>query len=249
MNEYFLEDLNLTVQSLLKWDTSTIMLPLSTEVASVPISVDIIETVGAELGVKMRMKKANRYWFPSNISDQEQVVKVINRSCIEQGFKVCVFSSSTDKLLHRPSDKRVVVGCSRGLTAAPSRRISDGTSRTDRPITNQDKCNFNISLYQCAKTKRWYIRKFGNGCNHHSGHYKLLSHQVKARTSDVETDELERVMLQLKSNIPTNAIQTLLLQQTGINISPGQLRRVPSGSARYINLDNWDGQTLYCFNP
>ena len=226
MNEEFLSHLDKTVQSLLKWETSTIMLSLSTEVTSVPIPIDIIETLGAESGVTMRTKKAIRYWFPPSLLDQEQVVKLINRCCIEQGFKVSVFSSSTTKSLHRPLDKRVVVGCSRGVTAAPSKRVSDGTSRTDRPITNEEKCNFSISLYQCANSQRWYIRKFGNGCHHHNGHYKLLSTQVKARSSDVETDELERVMNQLKSNIPTNAIQTLLIQQTGINISAAQLRKL-----------------------
>ena len=175
MNEEFLSHLDKTVQSLLKWETSTIMLSLSTEVTSVPIPIDIIETLGAEVGVTMRTKKAIRYWFPPSLLDQEQVVKLINRCCIEQGFKVSVFSSSTTKSLHRPLDKRVVVGCSRGVTAAPSKRVSDGTSRTDRPITNQEKCNFSISLYQCANSHRWYIRKFGNGCHHHNGHYKLLS--------------------------------------------------------------------------
>lgn len=226
MNEEFLNNLDQTVQSLLQWDTSTIMLSLSTEVTSAPVPIDIIETLGAELGVTMRIKNAIRYWFPPRLLDQEQVVKLINRSCIKQGFKLSVFSSSTNQFLHRPCDKRVVVGCSRGVTAAPSKRVSDGTSRTDRPITNEEKCNFSITLYQCANSQQWYIRKFGNGCHHHNGHYKLLSQQVKARSSDVETDELERVMNQLKSNIPANAIQTLLIQQTGINISAAQLRNL-----------------------
>ena len=120
------------------------MLSLSTEVTSVAVPIDIIETLGAELGVTMRIKKAIRYWFPPSLLDQEQVVKLINRSCIEQGFKVSVFSSSTSKVLHRPCDKRVVIGCSRGVTAAPSKRVSDGTSRTDSPITNEEKCNFKL---------------------------------------------------------------------------------------------------------
>ena len=76
MNEEILNRLDHTVQSLLQWDTSTIMLSLSTEVTSVPIPIDIIETLGAESGVTMRTKKAIRYWFPPSLLDQEQVVKL-----------------------------------------------------------------------------------------------------------------------------------------------------------------------------
>ena len=63
MNEEYLNHLDQTVQTLLKWDTSTIMLSLSTEVTSVAVPIDIIGTLGAELGVTMRIKKAIRYWF------------------------------------------------------------------------------------------------------------------------------------------------------------------------------------------
>ena len=44
MNEVFLNHQDQTVQSLLQWDTSAIMLSLSTEVTSVPVPiVDVIE--------------------------------------------------------------------------------------------------------------------------------------------------------------------------------------------------------------
>ena len=60
MNEEYLNHLDQTVQTLLKWETSTIMLSLSTEATSVPVPIDIIETLGAELGVTMRTKKASQ---------------------------------------------------------------------------------------------------------------------------------------------------------------------------------------------
>ena len=56
--------------------------------------------------------------------------------------------------------------------------------------------------------------------------YRFLPEQVKARRSDVEKDELDRVSDQLKKNIATNAIQTLLQSQTGIQLSKGQLRKL-----------------------
>ena len=43
---------------------------------------------------------------------------------------------------------------------------------------------------------------------------------------DVEKDKLDRVLDQLKKNIATNAIQTLLQSQTGIQLSKGQLRKL-----------------------
>ena len=49
---------------------------------------------------------------------------------------------------------------------------------------------------------------------------------MKARRSDVEKDKLDCVLDQLKKNIATNAIQTLLQSQTGIQLSKGQLRKL-----------------------
>ena len=42
---------------------------------------------------------------------------------------------------------------------------------------------------------------------------------------DVEKDKLDRVLDQLKKNIATNAIKTLLQSQTGIQLSKGQLQK------------------------
>jgi len=142
---------------------------------------------------------------------------------------VAVSSSGTNKVLKTTNtvpDKRVAISCSRVRVAKGSRRISDGTSRSDRPFCNEDKCNFRIIFCQCNTTKRWYIQKFGDGCKHHHGHYRLDPNQVKTRSSVVPKEEMERVINQLNKNIPTLAIQTLLRQQTGINLTPEQIRRL-----------------------
>jgi len=143
-------------------------------------------------------------------------------------------SGETPKRKKVVPDKKIRISCRRSVLARPSTRISDGTSRTNRPITPEDKCNFSMSLYQCHETKRWYFRKFGDGCKHHSGHYKLQPNQVKARSAVVEKEEMKRVINQLNKNIPTVEIRTLLQQQTGITLSPAQIRKLRQKNKRYF---------------
>ena len=80
------------------------------------------------------MKKRNKYWFPPNFVLQEEVVKHINRFCIQNGFKIAVESSSK----YKSSDRRVAILCTRGILAKASRRVSDGTSTSDRPFDEVD---------------------------------------------------------------------------------------------------------------
>ena len=83
MNEEFLNHQDQTVQSLLQWDTSTTMLSLPTEVTSVPVPIDIVETLGAELGVTMRTKKASQKFAlililpPQLVGDQQTITDVL----------------------------------------------------------------------------------------------------------------------------------------------------------------------------
>jgi len=158
--------------------------------------------------------------------DQEELVNMISRICIQRGFGVAVRSGGTPKRKRVVPGKKIIISCRRSVLARPSTRISDGTSTTNRPITVEDKCNFSISLYQCPETKRFFLRKFGDGCKTHSGHYKLQPNQVKARSAVVEKEEMKRVINQLNKNIPTEAIRTLLQQQTGITLSPAQIRKL-----------------------
>ena len=228
MDEDVLNNLDESVRSLLEWETAPIILLLSIDLNSDTIPVNITETIGAghDKNVGPIMKKRHKYWFPPNFVQQEEVVKHINRFCIHNGFKIAVESSSISKTKKKQSDRRVVLLCTRGIIAKASRRVSDGTSTSDRPFDEVDRCKFSLTIYQCSTTKRWYIRKYGLGCNCHNGHYRFLPEQVKARRSDVEKDELDRVLDQLKKNIATNAIQTLLQSQTGIQLSKGQLRKL-----------------------
>ena len=229
MNHEFLNTLNGTVEQLLDWDTSSIIISLSTDLQSVPIPINIMDTVGAGTKVLLEDKNRFRYWFPSTVFEQKDLVNIIAQLCIEKGFGVAVSSGGTKKALKTTNvvpDKRVVISCSRGRVARPSRRVRDGTSSSDRPFCNEDKCNFRIIFYQCNRTKRWYIQKFGDGCKHHHSHYHLDPNQVKTRSAVVPKEEMERVMNQLSKNIPTKAIQTLLRQQTGITLSVEQIRRL-----------------------
>jgi len=243
MDEDVLNNLDESVRSLLKWETAPIILLLSVDLHSDTIPVNIIETIGAgyDKNIGSIMKKREKYWFPPNFVHQEEVVKHINRFCIQNGFKIAVESSSIRKAKKKQADRRVVLLCTRGIIAKASRRVSDGTSTSDRPFDEVDRCKFSFTIYQCSTTKRWYIRKYGLGCNCHNGHYRFLPEQVKARRSDVEKDELDRVLDQLKKNIATNAIQTLLKSQTGIQLSKGQLRKLRDQSRDTIVME---GQSL-----
>ena len=235
MDEDVLNNLDESVRSLLKWETAPIILLLSVDLHSDTIPVNIIETIGAgnAANVSLLMKKRNKYWFPPNFVLQEEVVKHINRFCIQNGFKIAVESSSK----YKKSDRRVVLLCTRGIIAKASCRVSEGTFTSDRPFDEVDRCKFSLTIYQCSTTKRWYIRKYGLGCNCHNGHYRFLPEQVKARRSDVEKDELDRVLDQLKKNIATKAIQTLLQSQTGIQLSTGQLRKLRNQCRDTIVMD------------
>jgi len=229
MNDGFLKTLESTVEPLLDWDITSIIISLSTDLQSAPVPINIMDTVGAGQDVLLVDKNRYRYWFPSSVFEQKDLVNIITQLCIKKGFGVAVLSSGTNKVLKTTNtvpDKRVSIRCNRGQVARGSDRISDGTSRSDRLFCNEDKCNFHIVFFQCNTTKRWYIRKFGDGCKHHHGHYRLDPNQVKTRSSVVPKEEMERVINQLNKNIPTLAIETLLRQQTGINLTPEQICRL-----------------------
>ena len=147
MNHEFLNTLNGTVEQLLDWDTSSIIISLSTDLQSVSIPINIMDTVGAGTKVLLEDKNRFRYWFPSTVFEQKDLVNIIAQLCIKKGFGAVVSFSGTKKALKTTNvvpDKRVVISCSRGRVARPSRRVRDGTSSSDRPFCNEDKCNFHI---------------------------------------------------------------------------------------------------------
>ena len=182
--------------SLREWDPSPILIPLSIDLQSEPIPIDILDTLGAGKNFKWEVKsyKKNRYWFPTSMTDKEELVNMISRICVQRGFGVAMTSGGTPRRKKIIPDKKMIISCRRFVLARPSKRISDGTLRSNRPITNEDKCKFSMSLYQYHETKRWYFRKFGDGCKHHSGQYKLQPDQVKARSAVVEKDKMKRAI-------------------------------------------------------
>ena len=124
------------VRSLLEWGTAPIILLLSIDLNSDTIPVNVTEKIGAGNAdnVSLLMKKRHNYWFPPNFVLQEEVV--------QNGFKIAVESSSK----YKQSDRRVVILCTRGILAKASRRVSDGTSTSDRPIDEVDQCKFSYNI-------------------------------------------------------------------------------------------------------
>ena len=57
MHEEFLESLDSTVASLREWDPSPILIPLSIDLQSEPITIDILDTLGAGKNIWMESEK------------------------------------------------------------------------------------------------------------------------------------------------------------------------------------------------
>ena len=149
MDEDSLHNLDESVRSLLKWETAPIILLLSTDLDTDTFPVNITETIGAgkDKNIGPIAKQRHKYWFPSNFVHQEDVVKHINRFCIQNGFKIAVESTSIRKTKHKQSDRRVTILCTRGIIAKSSRRVSDGTSTSDRPFNEEDQYKFTLTIY------------------------------------------------------------------------------------------------------
>ena len=99
---------------MLEWETAPIILLLSVDLLLDAIPVNITETIGAgyDKNIGPIMKKREKYWFPPNFVHQDDVVKHINRFCIQNGFKIVVESiSSIRKTKNKQLDRRVVLLC------------------------------------------------------------------------------------------------------------------------------------------
>ena len=83
--------------------------------------------------------------FPLNFVHQDGVVKHINRFCIQNEFKIAVESSSIRKT-KKQTNRRVVILCTQRIIAKAFRRVSDGTSTSDRPFDEVDCCEFSLTI-------------------------------------------------------------------------------------------------------
>lgn len=142
-----------------------------------PTTIDMASTLGASNDLPLAVKKAVRYWFEPHIKTKTDVVRYVNEVCRQNGFKISTLSNSKQGL-----DRRAQLVCSRGLIARKPRGKSQNLqTTTTRPVSNDDKCPFSLTVYECRKSGRWYIRKFGNGNKMHCGHCQLLPEQVGVR--------------------------------------------------------------------
>ena len=68
---------------------------------------------------------------------------------------------------------------------------------------------------------------------------------MKTKPSVVSKEEMERVINQLNKNIPLIAIQALLRQQTGIILTPQQIRRLKQSiKENHMMTESSPGQRL-----
>lgn len=161
-----------------KWESRCIMLEVQKTLDSnESIKIDLTSTLGAYSQLPLAVKKAVRYWFLPTVSTKTEVVRYINDACRQNGFKISTLSNSKQGL-----DRRAQLVCSRGIVARKPRGKSTGVqTTTSRPVNNEEKCPFSLTVYECRKSGRWYLRKFGNGSRMHCGHCQLLPDQVGIR--------------------------------------------------------------------
>jgi len=74
------------VEPLLDWDITSIIISLSTDLQSVPVPINIMDTVGAGKDVLLVDKNRYRYWFPSTVFEQKDLVNIITQLCVKKGF-------------------------------------------------------------------------------------------------------------------------------------------------------------------
>jgi len=151
-----------------------------------PMKVDVASTLGASNNLPLALKKAIRYWFGPDVKSKNDVVRYINDICRQNGFKISTLSNSKQGL-----DRRAQLVCSRGVIARKPRGKSHAVqTTTTRPTSLTEKCPFSLTVYECRKSSRWYIRKYGNGNKIHCGHCQLLPEQVGIRRFQNLTDRV-----------------------------------------------------------
>ena len=111
MNDAFLDILDKTVEPLLRWETAPIFLPLSTDLQSGAVQINVINTLGEGINTLPIRKKRERYWFLPTIVEQEDLANMITNICITKGFSVAVSFSATPKRKHKVADKKIVISC------------------------------------------------------------------------------------------------------------------------------------------
>jgi len=161
------------------WESHGIMIDVHKSLDSIEpaFKVDLASTLGASTSLPLAIKKAVRYWFGPEVKTKIDVVRYINNACRRNGFKISTLSNSKQGL-----DRRAQLVCSRGIIARkPRGKSSSVQTTTTRPVSVEEKCPFSITVYECRKSGRWYLRKFGNGSKMHCGHCKLLPDQVGIR--------------------------------------------------------------------
>lgn len=165
--------------SSMKWESRGLIIGMHKALDSrlPPINIDVASTLGSSNNLPLAVKKAVRYWFHPGIKTKNDVVRYVNEACRHNGFKISTLSNSKQGL-----DRRAQLVCSRGIIARKPRGKSQGIqTTTSRPISQEEKCPFSLTVYECRQSARWYIRKYGNGSRMHCGHCQLLPEQVGIR--------------------------------------------------------------------
>lgn len=161
------------------WESRGIMVEVQKSLDSnePAITIDLASTLGTSIQLPLAVKKAVRFWFGPKVKTKTDVVRYINQACRRNGFKISTLSNSKQGL-----DRRAQLVCSRGIVARqPRGKSSSVQTTTTRPVSVEEKCPFSLTVYECRKSGRWYLRKFGNGSRMHCGHCQLLPDQVGVR--------------------------------------------------------------------
>ncbi|VEU34101.1 unnamed protein product [Pseudo-nitzschia multistriata] len=189
----------------LNWESRGLVVQVykSLDTAQPPVSIDIASTLGAGSDLPLAIRKACRFWFDPSIKTKGDVSRYLNSVSRSNGFKISTLSNSKQGL-----DRRAQLVCSRGMVARkPRGKRATVQTTTTRPISNEQKCPFSFTVYECRRSARWYFRKFGNGSRMHCGHCKLLPQQVGIRQFQNLTERNgENWSEDQTKSVPVNAV-------------------------------------------
>lgn len=111
-------------------------------------------------------------------------------------------------------------------------------SRTRRPLSSESRCKFRVNVYYSTVHSRFFLPKVSGGCLHHTGHLKLLPHEVPTTAAHVQSSDLEETLNQLQLHIPTAIIKSLLQSKSNASLQPRQLRHLREISFDRTNFDS-----------
>jgi hypothetical protein len=158
---------------------------------------------------------------------------------------------------YEPKECRVRIVCNRseqydprmrGAAAfinAPTQEGTGGSraTRTNRPLTKEEKCPFQFPIYWHEERKLWYIWSKNAGCLKHCGHCQLLPDEVPASISELSSEDRELVNNLFNIHAQSATTQAFLSERTGLDFTKDQIRHLYTKYRNSTETESFDPAT------